>query len=193
MTHDRPRALPDVPARALRGQLRHQSVDGSAELGARSARARRGDAANGTALHRTLVELGATIELVPPARGSARSRLHRQCGGRARSPGAAGALPPSRAPARGGAFRGRIPLAPGARPGRCGAQAAGESGARRRRRLRLGRDAQAVLDGLRPAFGRRRASRGRGHVRPARWSRSSSRTSASTTWTPRSARCPAAR
>ena len=70
--------------------------------------------------------------------GAAGSRLHRQRRRGARPPGAAGALPPSRAPARGSAFRGRVPLAAGARPGRCRAQAAGACRARRRRRLRLG-------------------------------------------------------
>ena len=54
-----------------------------------------------------------------PARpGAARSRLHRQCGRRARSPGAAGALPASGAPARGSAFRSGVSVAAGARPGR---------------------------------------------------------------------------
>ena len=48
-TRSTQRALPDVPARALRGQLRHQSVDGPAELGARRARARAATARMGGA------------------------------------------------------------------------------------------------------------------------------------------------
>ena len=67
----------------------------------RDQRAHAAAAREWAALHRKLVELGATIELVTPVAGPARPGVHRQCGGGARPPGAAGALPPSRAPARG--------------------------------------------------------------------------------------------
>ena len=65
--------------------------------------------------------------------------------------------------------------------------------ARRRRRLRLGRDPQAVLDGIWPAVGCRRAARGRGHVRPGRGRARACGSSASITWTRRSPRSRAAR
>ncbi len=51
--------------------------------------------------------------------GPARSGVHRQRGGGARSPGAAGALPPSRAPARGAALRSGVPGSASARCHRC--------------------------------------------------------------------------
>src|SRR5262249_54889457 len=100
------------------------------------------------ALHRKLVELGAAGEVARAGAGAARSRLHGERGRRARSPGAVGALPASAAPARGRAFRSSLSVAAGARPHRWRDKAARGPRARRRRRLRLGRAAQSVLDGL---------------------------------------------
>ena len=109
-------------ARSFRRHLLDQSVDGPGELGRPGAGARRRRAKREwRALHRTLKELGATIQLVPPDDGPARSRLHRQRRGGDGPHRAAGALPPSRAAGRGGAFRAPLPRAPGARRHRRGA------------------------------------------------------------------------
>ncbi len=117
------------------------------------------------ALHRKLVELGATVELVPPAPGlpdlvftaNAAVVLDRQA-----------LLARFRHPQRQreeGAFRSSLSVAAGARPDRWREKAARGPRARRRRRLRLGRAAQSVLDGLRPALRCGGRARGRRHVR----------------------------
>ena len=107
------RPLPDVPPRALRGELRHQSVDGPAAWardGSTAASQREWNAALSQA-HRA--RRGGRTGAA--GRRRARSRVHRQRRGRARPQGAAGALPSSGAPARGAAFRGGVPDAAGAR------------------------------------------------------------------------------
>ena len=104
--------ISDVPARAFRRHLRDQSVDGPAGAGrATRAASVRPRAANGTALHRTLTGLGADDRARPAGDRPARPRVHRQRRRRARPRRAAGALPPCRASARGGAFRSRVPRA----------------------------------------------------------------------------------
>ncbi len=114
---------------------------------AQRSRAHRGGAREWAALHRTL--LGARRRDRSRAAGArrARSGLHRQRRRRDGPCRAAGTLPLSASGnARRRISKPRSDRCRGEGPDRCGADAAGRSRPRRRRRLRVGRDARPLLD-----------------------------------------------
>ena len=143
------------------------------------------------ALHRALSEFGADIDLVPAAAGPARSRVHRErCGG-ARSARRCWRVSVTRERRREEVhFEAAFRVAAGARPHRCRWQAARTMSCSKAPATASGttrascsgwdygpRSDAAARDAVEDQFGVTR-------------SRSSLRTRASITWTRRSARCP---
>ena len=140
----------DVCARALRGDLRHQSMDGSETLVARQLRADRGLAQGMGPSASRHARLGRRDRIGSCGARSSGFGVHRQ---RRRCPRWQGAgalaMPSAKRKSRIGKPRSH---AQGSRINFFREQASDRDRARRRRRLCLGSDTKSFLDGIRPAL-----------------------------------------